>query len=69
MLKVSFSINNIQNTLQRDYRRGQTILPLEKNVLVDRDEIKKKVFCENHQSNYKRQYGSNCIVLSSKGLF
>ena len=69
MLKVSFSINNIQNTLQRDYHRGQTILPLEKNVLVERDEIKKKVFYENHQSNYKRQYRSNCIVFSSKDLF
>ena len=36
MLKVSFSINQIQNTLQRDYCRGQTIWPLEQNVLVDR---------------------------------
>ena len=69
MLKVSFSIKNIQNTLQRHYHRGQTILPLEQNVLEDRDEIKKKVFCENHQNNYKRQYGSNCIVLWSKDLF
>ena len=63
MLKVSFSIKNIQNTLQGHYHRGQTILPLEQNVLEDRDEIKKKVFCENHKNNYKRQYGSNCIVL------
>ena len=63
MLKVSFSINNIQSTLQRDYRRVQTILPLEQNVSVDSDEIKKKVFRENQQNNYKRQYGSNCIVL------
>ena len=60
MLKVSFSINNIQNTLQRDYRRGQSVLPLEQNVLVDRDEIKKK---ENYQNYYKRQYGLNCIFL------
>ena len=36
MLKVSFNINKIQNTLQRDYCRGQTILPLEQNELVDR---------------------------------
>ena len=63
MLKVSFSIKNIQNTLQGHYHEGQTILPLEQNVLEDRDEIKKKVFCENHKNNYKRQYGSNCIVL------
>ena len=63
MLKVSFSINNIQSTLQRDYRRAQTILPLEQNVSVDSDEIKKKVFRENQQNNYKRQYRSNCIVL------
>ena len=59
MLKVSFSINNIQSTLQRDYRRAQTILPLEQNVSVDSDEV----FRENQQNNYKRQYGSNCIVL------
>ena len=53
MLKVSFSINNIQNTLQRQYHRSQT---------------EKKVFYENHQNNYKRQYGSNYIVLWSKDL-
>ena len=58
MLKVSFNINNIQNTMQRHYRRVQTVLRLEQNVLEDRDEIKKKVFRENHQNNYKRQYGS-----------
>ena len=40
MLKVSFSINNIQNTLQRHYRRDQTVLHLVQNVLEDRDEIK-----------------------------
>ena len=40
MLKVSFSINNIQNTLQRQYRRGQTILSLEQNVLEGRGEIR-----------------------------
>ena len=65
MLKVSFSIKNIQNTLQRHYRRGQTVLPLEKNVLEDRGEIKNKVLQENHQNNYKIQYGfiQYCIVL------
>ena len=57
MLKVSFNINNIQNAMQRHYRRVQTVLHLEQNVLEDRDEIKKKVFRENHQNNYKRQYG------------
>ena len=57
MLKVSFNINNIQNTMQRHYRRVQTVLRLEQNVLEDRGEIKKKVFRENHQNNYKRQYG------------
>ena len=36
MLKVSFSFNNIQNTLQRHYRRGQTVLSLEQNALEDR---------------------------------
>ena len=40
MLKVSFSINNIQNTLQRHYHRDQTVLHLVQNVLEDRDEIK-----------------------------
>ena len=57
MLKVSFNINNIQNAMQRHYCRVQTVLRLEQNVLEDRDEIKKKVFRENHQNNYKRQYG------------
>ena len=52
MFKISFSINNIQNTLRRHYRRGQTVLSLEQNVLEDRDEIKKKVFRESHQNNY-----------------
>ena len=27
---------------------------------------KKKIFCENHQKNYKKQYRSNCVVLWSK---
>ena len=39
MLKVSFRINHIQNTLQRHCHRGQTILVLEQNMLEDRDEI------------------------------
>ena len=39
MLKVSFRINHIQNTLQRHYHRVQTILVLEQNMLEDRDEI------------------------------
>ena len=63
MLKISYTINNIQNPLQRYYRRGQTVLPFEQNVLEDTDEIKKKVFCENRQTDHKRQYKSNCIVL------
>ena len=36
MLKISFSFNNIQNTLQRHYRRRQTVLSLEQNALEDR---------------------------------
>ena len=36
MLILSFSINNIQNPLQRYYHRGQTILPFEQNKLEDR---------------------------------
>ena len=62
-VKRSFSIKNIQNPLQRHYRKGQTVLPFEQNVLEDTDKIKKKIFRENHQKNYKRQYGSNCAVL------
>ena len=66
MFKISFSINNIQNTLQRHYCRGQTVLSLEQNVLEDRDEIKKKVFRENHQNNYN---SLTRILLWSKDLF
>ena len=66
MFKISFSINNIQNTLRRHYRRGQTVLSLEQNVLEDRDEIKKKVFRENHQNNYN---SLTRILLWSKDLF
>ena len=63
MLNLSFSINNIQNPLQRHYGRDQTILSFEQNLTEDTDEIKKKVFCENHQNICKRQYGSPCIDL------
>ena len=44
MLKLSFSINNIQNSLQRYYRKCQAVLPFEQNVLEDTDESKKKFF-------------------------
>ena len=44
LLKLSFSFNSIQNPLQRYYRRGQTVIPFEQNVLEDTDEIKNKVF-------------------------
>ena len=30
---------------------------------------KRKFFLKNYQGNYKRQYGSNCVVLWSKYLF
>ena len=63
MLKVIFSISNIQNTLQRQYHKGQTVLSSEQHVLEERYEIEKKVFRENHQNNYKRQYMSYCIVV------
>ena len=52
MLTLSFSTNNIQNPLQRHYRRGQTILPFEQNLIEDTHEIKAKVFRENHQNNH-----------------
>ena len=70
MLKLSFSINNIQNPFQRHYPRGQIVFSFEQNLIEDTDEIKKKVFCENHQNNLKSmsQYESNCIVLWSKLL-
>ena len=53
MLKLSSSINNIQNPFQRHYPRGQTILSFEQNLIEDTDqtELKKKVFHENHQNN------------------
>ena len=51
MLKLSISINNIKNSLQRHYRRGQTILSFERNLIGDTDEIKKSVFRENYQNN------------------
>ena len=68
MLKLSFSINNIQNPFQRHYPRGQIVFSFEQNLIEDTDEIKKKVFCENHQNDPKSmsQYESNCIVLWSK---
>ena len=62
MLNFSFNINNIQDPLQGHYRRDQSMLSFEQN-LIDTDEIKKKVFSDNHQNNYKRQYGSDCIVI------
>ena len=55
VLKLSFTIKNIRNPLQRHYCRGQTILSFEQNLMEDTDEIKR--------------YGSNCIVLWSKDLF
>ena len=63
MLNLSLNINNIQNPLQRHYHRDQTILPFEENLKEDTDEVKKKVFHDNHQNNCKRQCGSDCIVL------
>ena len=47
MLILSFDINNVQNPLQRKYRRGQTVLSLDKNLLVGKWNKKKKVFREN----------------------
>ena len=44
MLKLSFSIKNIQNPFQRHYCRGQTILSFEQNLIQDTDEIRKKLF-------------------------
>ena len=42
MLKTNFSVNNIQNTLQRHYCRNQTLFPLEQNVLEDEDRWNQK---------------------------
>ena len=63
MLDLRFNINNIQNSHQRHYRRDQTILSFEQNLIEDTFESKKNVFRENHQSNCKERYGSDCIVL------
>ena len=67
MLKLSFTIKNIQNPLQRHYCRGQTVLSFEQNLIEDRWN-QKESFRENNQNNCKRQYRSNCIVFWSKDL-
>ena len=61
MLKVSFSINNIQNTLQRHYRRGHTILSLEENVVEDRDEIKRNFFVKIIKAVIKDNAGQTVL--------
>ena len=62
MQLLSFNINNIQNPLQRYYRRGQTVLPFEQNLL-ETDEIKKKKKEKKMIKTFlKGQYSSNCIV-------
>ena len=63
MVKIKFHITSIQNPFQSHYLRGQIVLSFEQNVVEDTDEINNKVFRKNHQNNYKRQYGLNCIVL------
>ena len=62
MVKIKFHITSIQNPFQSHYRRGQTVLSFEQNVVEDTDEINNKVFRKNHQNNYKRQYRLNYIV-------
>lgn len=44
MLIISFDINNVQNPLQRKYRRGQTVLSLDQNLLVGKWNKKKMFF-------------------------
>ena len=39
MLQLSFNINNIQNPFQIHYRRDQTTLSFEQNLIEDKDEI------------------------------
>ena len=65
MLKLSFNVKNIQNSLQRHYCRGQIILFWIKFYRRHRWN-QKQSSCENNQNNRKRQYGSNRIVLWSK---
>ena len=57
MLNLSFNINNIQNPLQRHYRRDQTILSFEQTLIEDTDKGKKIFFRENRQNNCKEHYG------------
>ena len=57
MLNLSFNINNIQNPLQRHYRRDQTILSFEEILIEDTDKGKKIFFRENHQNNCNEHYG------------
>ena len=66
MLKVSFSIENIQNTLQRHYRRGQTVLSLEQNVLEDKDKIKIKLFVKIIKMIIKDNTGQTLLPFDQK---
>ena len=44
ILIISFDINNVQNPLQRKYRRGRTVLSLDQNLLVGKWNKKKMFF-------------------------
>ena len=62
MLKLSFSIKNIQNPLERHYYRGQTVLSFEQNLIeADTDEIKKKVFAKTIKIIVKDSMGQTLL--------
>ena len=49
----------IFKTLFRDTRRDETILSFQQNLIEETDEIKQKVFHENHQNNSKELSTNN----------
>ena len=69
MSKLSFNIKNIQNSLQRHYCRGQTILSFEQNLIEDIDEIKNKVFVKTIKIIVKDNMGQTVLSFDQKTCF
>ena len=65
MLKVSFSINNIQNTLQGVFRKGQIVLSLEQNVM----KWKRKFFMKVIEIIIKGNIGQSVLSFDQKTCF
>ena len=69
MLKLSFSIKNIQNPFQRHYCRGQTILSFEQNLIQDTDEIRKKLFTKTIKIIVKNNISQTVLSFDQKTCF